>query len=91
MRMLEDRALHGARPSGAVGLNDEHRVVHHSVSGGNVHNVSLVDLADPGGAKVVRSFSVSTSSSRLSFSPSGRYLLYAYLVNTSHTRLSIST
>ncbi len=65
---------------------DDHRFVYHSVTNG-VHNVALYDLGK--GQKVRPDLNDAASSSRIQFSPTGKYLFYSYLDSNGQANLLI--
>jgi hypothetical protein len=64
---------------------DDHRFVYHYTTGG-VHNVFLRDLV---ANRQVWTTAVSTGSSRITFSPHGKYLLYSAITAASHAQLTM--
>jgi Nidogen-like len=76
-------------PAGAWGFSpDADRFVYHYVSGG-VHNVGLYDLTASSPSTPKWQTAVATGSSRIRFSPNGKYLLYAYAQSATFTNLVV--
>lgn len=84
------QAQFGANPNVAWGFSpdDDRFVYHYHV--GPVHNVSLFSLAGSHpGTPIMPSLAVSTSTSRVLFSPTGKYFFYSALTAPAHTFLII--
>ncbi|MFN8575085.1 MAG: choice-of-anchor D domain-containing protein [Gemmatimonadaceae bacterium] len=70
---------------------DDQRFVYHYLSGtapNQTHNVFVYNLAAPN-VPLVTSFQVATGASQITFSPHGKYLMYAWLTGTSITSLTV--
>ena len=66
---------------------DDHRFVYHSVKNG-VHNVVLYDLSQSPAKKIMELNEV-TGSSRIQFSPTGKYFFYSHLDTNGQANLLI--